>query len=38
MTGAELSHAETKELAPLGAAKLERVLRRYLRERSGKAG
>ena len=38
MTGAELSHAETKELAPLGAAKLERVLRRYLRERSGEAG
>jgi purine-nucleoside phosphorylase len=35
MTGAELSHDETKELAPVGAVKLERVLRRYLRERAG---
>ncbi len=33
MTGAELSHAETKLLAPIGAAKLERVIRRYLRRR-----
>ena len=33
MTGAELSHEETKRLAPIGAAKLERVIRRYLRDR-----
>jgi purine-nucleoside phosphorylase len=33
MTGAELSHDETKRLAPIGAAKLERVIRRYLRDR-----
>ena len=33
MTGAELSHDETKRLAPVGAAKLERVIRRYLRDR-----
>jgi purine-nucleoside phosphorylase len=33
MTGAELSHTETKMLAPLGAAKLERIIRRYLRDR-----
>ena len=33
MTGAELSHEETKMLAPIGAAKLERVIRRYLRRR-----
>jgi len=33
MTGAELSHEETKALAPIGAAKLERVLRRFLRDR-----
>lgn len=33
MTGAELSHEETKALAPVGAAKLERVLRRFLRDR-----
>lgn len=38
MTGAELSHDETKELAPVGAAKLERVLRRYLRERAAGRG
>jgi len=35
MTGAELSHEETKRLAPIGAAKLERVIRRYLRDRAG---
>jgi purine-nucleoside phosphorylase len=33
MTGAELSHEETKRLAPIGAAKLERVIRRYLHDR-----
>jgi purine-nucleoside phosphorylase len=33
MTGAEISHDETKRLAPIGAAKLERVIRRYLRDR-----
>jgi purine-nucleoside phosphorylase len=33
MTGAEISHEETKRLAPIGAAKLERVVRRYLRDR-----
>ncbi len=33
MTGVELSHDETKRLAPIGAAKLERVVRRYLRDR-----
>lgn len=33
MTGAELSHEETKELAPLGASKIGRVIRRYLRDR-----
>jgi purine-nucleoside phosphorylase len=33
MTGAELSHEETKRLAPIGAAKLERVIRRFLRDR-----
>jgi len=38
MTGAELTHEETKELAPVGAAKLERVLRRYLRERAAGRG
>ena len=32
MSGAELSHAETKAVAPKGAAKLERILRRYLRD------
>jgi purine-nucleoside phosphorylase len=30
MTGAELSHAETKEIAPLGGEKLTRVLNRLL--------
>lgn len=38
MTGAELSHEETKTLAPVGAAKLARVLKRYLRERAGGKG
>jgi purine-nucleoside phosphorylase len=33
ITGAEISHEETKALAPVGAAKLERVLRRFLRDR-----
>ena len=33
MTGAEISHEETKALAPLGAAKLERILRRFFRDR-----
>jgi len=33
MTGAELSHEETKRLAPVGAAKLERIIRRFLRDR-----
>jgi len=32
MTGAEITHEETKMLAPLGAAKLERIIRRYLRD------
>ena len=35
MTGAELSHEETKALAPIGAQKLERIVRRYLRDRAG---
>ena len=35
MTGADQSHEETKRLAPIGAAKLERVIRRYLRDRQG---
>jgi len=33
MTGAEITHEETKALAPIGAAKLERIIRRYLRDR-----
>ena len=33
MTGAELSHEETKRLAPVGALKLERILRRFLADR-----
>ncbi len=33
MTGADISHKETKELAPIGAVKIERILRRYLRDR-----
>ena len=32
MTGAEITHEETKALAPLGAAKIERIIRRYLRD------
>lgn len=32
MTGAELSHAETKEMAPLGGAKLARILQHALPE------
>jgi len=38
MTGAELSHEETKMLAPIGAAKLERVIRRYLKRRFREKG
>jgi purine-nucleoside phosphorylase len=34
MTGAEISHEETKALAPLGAAKLARIIKRYLRDRA----
>jgi purine-nucleoside phosphorylase len=34
MTGAELSHEETKALAPIGAAKLGRIICRYLRDRA----
>ena len=30
MTGAEITHEETKALAPIGAAKLERIIRRFL--------
>jgi hypothetical protein len=30
MTGAELSHTETKEVAPQGGAKLTRILKRML--------
>jgi purine-nucleoside phosphorylase len=30
MTGGELSHQETKDMAPVGAAKLERIIRRFL--------
>lgn len=33
MTGAEISHEETKALAPVGAAKIERILVHYLRDR-----
>ncbi len=35
MTGAEITHEETKLLAPLGAAKIERIIRRYLRDIHG---
>jgi purine-nucleoside phosphorylase len=35
MTGAELSHDETKENAPLGAVKLERLFRRFFADRAG---
>jgi purine-nucleoside phosphorylase len=34
MTGAEITHEETKMLAPLGATKLGRIIRRYLRDRT----
>jgi purine-nucleoside phosphorylase len=34
MTGEEISHEETKALAPMGAAKLDRIIRRYLRDRA----
>ncbi len=32
MTGVDISHEETKMLAPVGAAKLERIVRRFLRD------
>ncbi len=32
MTGVDITHEETKMLAPLGAAKLERIVRRFLRD------
>jgi purine-nucleoside phosphorylase len=35
MTGAELSHQETKDMAPLGAKKLEVLIRRFLKELAG---
>ena len=31
MRDAQISHAQTKAMVPLGAAKLEQVLRHYLR-------
>jgi purine-nucleoside phosphorylase len=31
MSAENISHEHTKAMAPLGAAKLERILRRYLR-------
>jgi purine-nucleoside phosphorylase len=34
MTGAEITHEETKALAPIGAAKIERIIRRYFRDRA----
>jgi purine-nucleoside phosphorylase len=37
ITGTELSHEETKAVAPKGAVKLERLIRRYLHDR-GVAG
>jgi purine-nucleoside phosphorylase len=36
MTGADISHEETKTLAPIGARKIERILQRYLRDRREK--
>jgi purine-nucleoside phosphorylase len=36
MTGAEITHDETKELAPIGAAKLKRIFCRYVRDRDGR--
>lgn len=35
MTGADISHQETQALAPLGAAKISRVLCRFLRDMHG---
>lgn len=35
MSDEAISHEHTKKMAPLGAAKLERVLRRYLQGKSG---
>jgi purine-nucleoside phosphorylase len=35
MTGAELSHQETKDMAPVGARKLEKLIRRFLRDQAG---
>lgn len=35
MSAENISHEHTKAMAPLGAAKLERVLRRYLRDLAG---
>jgi purine-nucleoside phosphorylase len=32
MTGVDITHEETKMLAPIGAVKLERIVRRFLRE------
>jgi purine-nucleoside phosphorylase len=34
MTGAEITHEETKALAPVGAAKLARIIRRYVHDRA----
>ncbi len=34
MTGAEITHEETKTLAPVGTAKLVRIIRRYLHDRA----
>jgi len=38
MTGAELSHDETKATAPQGAVKLERIFRRFFKDRAGRGG
>ncbi len=38
MSDEKLSHEHTKAMAPLGAAKLEKVLRRYLRDGGAGAG
>ena len=32
MTGYDITHEETKRLAPIGAAKVERIVRRFLRD------
>ncbi len=32
MSDEKISHEHTKAMAPIGAAKLERVIRRYLRD------